>query len=323
MATQDNSNTTRTRQRRAFILSEFYRTRPSLFRKDKSYDFYQPLVRGGEDSVFVTASGYRVRITPPWMGEPPVTGDLIQSKNNLTEGGFTIGALVEKDMDNQNYTEEFDPNVYQADFFPGMADFIDENIVAGDKDEEDRLNASYWNDLGNDVFDDWGYFYLYSSGKYYFPLIAPQNEEDGVITTQTFSAFDRIFTIAHGWTVQGIFKFDISVDDDLPFRFGAYGNMGSDGDQYTENKTHAYSIGDRNLTLHYHLDQEEGDDQEILYTYVIPKQVSENSSQTYDVYYNDDDYMSLVTKEVTRGVILYFAKTNDVKEWVANDLTFA
>lgn len=244
----------------------------------------------------------------------------VQSKDNTTADGFTIGGEVEKDMDNENYTEEFDPYDYQSDFFTGMADFTDENIVAGDKDESDRLNASYWDDLGNDVFDDWGYFYLYDPtlGKYYFPLISPQNQDDGSLTTQTFITFGRTFTIRHGWAVQGIFKFDISVADNLPFRFGAYGNMGSDGDQETQDLSHP--VSGTNFTLWYRRDAEEGDTNEQLYSYFIPKKISENSSQTYEVNYDDDDYMSLRSKEVTRGLLIYFAKSNDVKDWVINDL---
>jgi len=244
----------------------------------------------------------------------------VGSKDNTTAGGFVIGGEVEKDMDNENYTEEFDPYSYQAEFFQDMADFTDENIVAGDKAEEERLIASYWGDLGNDVFDDWGYFYLYdtSSGKYYFPLINPQNQDDGIFTTQIFSAFGRTFTIRHGWAVQGIFKFDISVADNLPFRFGAYGNMGSDGDQETQDLSQP--VSGSNFTLWYRRDAEEGDDNEQLYSYFVPKNVSENTTQTYDVNYDSDDYMSIRSKDITSGLLLYFSKTNDVKNWVINDL---
>lgn len=245
---------------------------------------------------------------------------LIYSKDTVVDGGFTVGNRVNKDMSNIEYTDEYNPNNY-PEFFPDMAPFIDENILVGDKNEEDRLIASYWNDLRNDVFDSWGFFYLYdvNSGKYYFPLIDPQDQDDGVFATQTFNVFGRTFTIKHGWSVYGIFKFDISVADDLPFRFGGYGNMGSDGDEVTENLTQNYSIGGQNLTLYYHDHQEDGDEVEQLYTYWIPKKPSENSAQTYDVYY-DGDNMSMLSKTVTSGLIVYFAKSNDVKDWVINDL---
>lgn len=255
------------------------------------------------------------------MDSLPLPPSRFYSKNNVTDGGFTTGYIVTKDMANGEYTDEFDPNDYYPEFFPNMAPFTNENIVVGDKNEDDRLIASYWDDLGNDVFDDWGFFYLYDvpSGKYYFPLISPQNEDDGIFFTQTFNAFGRTFTITHGWAVQGIFKFDISVADNFPFKFGAYGNMGSDGDEITEELTHNYSINGENFTLYYHHHQEDGDNREQLYSYWIPKKVSENSINTYSVYYNGDD-MSIFSKDVTTGLTVYFAKSYDVKNWVINDI---
>lgn len=254
----------------------------------------------------------------PPVAQTPST--LIYSKNNVTDGGFTVGNSVEKDMDNAEYIYEFNPNNY-PEFFPDMAPFINENIVVGDKNEEDRLIASHWSDLGDDVFDGWGFFYLYdvNSGKYYFPMLDSQNNDDGVFATQIFYVFGRTFTVIHGWSVQGIFKFDISVADDLPFRFGGYGDMGSDGDEFTEDLTQNYSVGGQSLTMYYHRDQEDGNDDEQLYTYWIPKKVSENSSQTYYNYYDGED-MSMLSKNVTVGLIVYFAKSNDVKDWVINDL---
>lgn len=257
---------------------------------------------------------------------PIIPSGYIYSKNNITDGGFTIGNIVDKTigednrgMANAGYSSIVNPNNYPQ-FFPDMAPFIEENIVSGDKGES-TLDASFWHDLGNDIFDSWGFFYLYdvNSGKYYFPLINPQNDVDGAFAIQTFNAFGRTFTIKHGWAVQGIFKFDISVADSLPFRFGAYGNMGSDGNQVTASLTQNYSIGGQNLTLYYHRDAEDGDDEEILYSYWIPKKTTENSSQTYNVYYDDED-MSMLSNTVTNGLIVYFAKTNDVKDWVINDL---
>ncbi len=263
--------------------------------------------------------------------KPPViqTQSYIYSKDNVTDGGFTIGNEVNQIIDeediygmyNANYTYEFDPDDDYPEFFPDMAPFIQENIVAGDKNEEDILNASYWGDLGNDVFDDWGFFYLYdvNLGKYYFPLINPQNQDDGLFFTQTFNTFGRTFTIKHGWAVQGIFKFDISVADSLPFKFGAYGNMGSDGDEFTESLTQNYSINGQNATLYYHHHAEDDNENEQLYSYWIPKKLSDNNEQTYNVYYDSDD-MSIMSKNVTTGLIVYFAKSNDVRDWVINDL---
>ena len=206
-----------------------------------------------------------------------------------------------------------------------MTPLIEENIELGDKIEDDRFIASYWEDLGQDVLDEWGFFYLYdvNSGKYYFPIINPQNQGDGEFNTQIFNVFGRTFTITHGWAVQGIFKFDISVADNLPFRFGGYGDMGwgsSNGsnDSFTQN----YNVGGQNLTLYYNKDYNVDDADEQLYSYWIPKKVSENSTKTYNTYYDGDD-MVMLSKDVTTGIIVYFAKLNDVKDWVINDIGYS
>jgi hypothetical protein len=252
--------------------------------------------------------------------------DGIYQLNSYVNDEIVFGSYIEKDMDNELYTDEFNPYDFQADYFPDMADFIEENIVAGDKEESDRLIASYWDDLGDDIFDDWGYFYLYdvAQGKYYFPLISPQNQDDGIMTTQTFNVFGITFTIIHGFPVQGIFKFEITASDNtFQFKFGAYGNMGSDGDEENSHLTHSYVKNGQNMTLYYSKQQEEGDEDEILYSYFIPKKISENNAITYDLYQepgNDDN--SLMSKIVTGGLSVYFAKTNDTKIWVANDVTF-
>lgn len=244
--------------------------------------------------------------------------EFISSNNNTTYGNLSYNINYEyvKDMYISWYTNEFTPSYY-SNFYPNMAPLIDENIVAGDKLEENRLNACYWSDLGDDVFDGWGYFYLYdvNTGKYYFPLLDPLNQDDGIIATQTFNAFGRTFIIKHGWAVEGVFKFDITVNDNQPFRFGAYGNMGSDGEEDISNLTHTMS----NFTLHYLRQAESGNETEILYSYFIPKKVTQNASQTY-IFNNDGDDCSLISNDITNGLLVYFSKTNDVKEWVMNDL---
>lgn len=245
----------------------------------------------------------------------------ICSKNYTISGDLPVGEPVLKDMSNENYTFQIDPAQY-PEFFPGMAPFTDRNIVAGDKDSGDRLIGSYWNDWGNDIFDEWGWFYLYdvNSGKYYFPLINPQNQSDGVITTQIFNVFGRTFTIKQGYPVEGIFKFDITVNDDLPFRFGAYGNLGSDFYTRARNLTYSYNLNDTNLTLYYEENIDTRRELEKLYSYWIPKKSSQNNMKTYTITYSYSDDMGAVSNSVTNGLIVYLSKTNDVKLWVVNDL---
>jgi hypothetical protein len=73
-------------------------------------------------------------------------------------------------------------------------------------------------------------------------------------------------------------------------------------------------------TLYYRKDAEDGDSFEILYSYFVPKNAAQATSVPYNVYYNNDDKMSMVSKELTTGVTVFFAKTNDVKNWVINEL---
>ena len=121
--------------------------------------------------------------------------------------------------------------------------------------------------------------------------------------------------------MHGIFKFDISVSDELPFRFGAYGNVGSDRYPKTnDNLTHSYTINSANLTLHYHHHAQTGKMTEQLYSYWVPRVSTQNASQTYNVVYENYDDMSMMSKNVTKGLLVYFVKQNDAKEWVANDL---
>jgi hypothetical protein len=291
--------------------------------------FYLGTTRGKGSTLRIYNHCKRITQEPLYcvFGRPLTTSEsselFIFSKNNITSYGFTVGENVIKDMRNVDYRHEFNPETYYPLYFPGMSSLIDENIVAGDKLSGDRLIGSYWRDWGNDVFDDWGFFYIYDveTGKYYFPIISPQNQNNGLFFTQTFNAFGRTFTIKHGYPVQGIFKFDISVNDNKSFRFGCYGNMGSDGDEVNTNLTYPYTIGSTNLTLYYVKQQENGDSSEIIYSYFIPKKVSENNNKTYNLYQEDgNDENSLISREVTNGLIVYFSKTNNVKEWIVNDL---
>ncbi len=247
----------------------------------------------------------------------------LYSKNNTSSDGFPIGAVIDKDMDNYFYAIDMNPVNY-PNYFPGMAAFVPDNIVLGNKPLTNRLVSSYWNDWGDDIFDGWGFFYIYDvlSGQYFLPIISPQNTSDGQLNTQIFEAFGRTFTIKQGYPVQGIFKFDISVNDNKPFIFGCYGNMGYDENHTIDNLTYKYNIDSNDLTLYYIKQGELGDNSEVFYSYFIPQMVPQNNeTQSYQFFKNNgDDNTSLMSKTVTNGLLVYFSKQNDVKLWVVNDL---
>lgn len=274
-------------------------------------------------SMYISSSSAR-RIILDAQSQAAINRFIYSNGYTTNPNDFTIGDIVIKDMTVSNFDYEMTFNSNDP-YFPGMSYPTNINIVQGDKLLDDRLRASAWRDLGSDIFDDWGYFFIYNppTQEYYFPILDPMNQANGVMITQTFTAFGRTFTITHGYPVQGIFKFDISVADGNVFRFGGYGNMGSDNDEIITFLQHKYTIlSNVELSLYYSKQEEMEDDNEILFTYVIPKQATDNCSRTYAINHPlDDDENTLITREITNGVLVYFSKTNDVKNWIIDDIT--
>jgi hypothetical protein len=75
--------------------------------------------------------------------------------------------------------------------------------------------------------------------------------------------------------------------------------------------------------LFYNKNQEDGDPVEILYSYFVPYQVSQNNTPTYSEFLDldRDSFFSIYSVPVTKGITVYFAKSQDVKEWVVHDLS--
>lgn len=160
----------------------------------------------------------------------------IQSLNRTDTGGFTVGTSVTKDM--ATATRSI---AHQGSFYPGTTAAPAEN-------------ASRWSDWGNDIFDQWGFFYIYNpaTDAYYSPIFSNINQADGTLSTETFSNVfgNRTFTITHGYPVQGIYKMDISVADNNTFVYGATGNMGSDGNTNNTDQTTSFTLGGTTRTLY-------------------------------------------------------------------------
>lgn len=240
------------------------------------------------------------------------TGRYIVSKNLLGTQGFTVGAAVSKDMNTGNVSAA----VIGKYIFPGTQ-------------SPPTTSVQFWSDWNGDIFDGWGYFYLYnpSTNTYYTPILSPINQADGVITTQNISAFGRNFTITHGYPAQGIFKYDIRVNDDLEFVFGAFGDMGSDSATQNTNLSSSYSINSEQFTLYYNRNTD-GGAAERFHSYIIPYETEKNKNTRPYVQQSSGpgvnsgirEVLSFYTLPVKGGVTIYFSKTNDVKDWVINDL---
>jgi hypothetical protein len=256
----------------------------------------------------------------------------IRSKNNITQGCFDIGDNLVKDMENRPYnTEPIDSAGLDIPIpFPSGDETVPGNIVQGDKPTDEIYISSYWSDWDGDVLDAWGNFFFFNelSQQYYFPLINPQNQPNGQLFNQTFNVSEwnqQTFSMIQGWPVRGIFKIDISVEDpNFIFRFGTYGNFGSDDNSLNNVLTYPYTLNGNNLTLYYLYHRHATKDTETCYIYFIPKLIAQNNSLTFT---GADDYIAGVDKNfdvsvaLKYGVIFYISRGNDVRDWVINDLT--
>lgn len=240
------------------------------------------------------------------------------SNNYTSSFGFTVGSSIVKDMNLSSGLVSVPTQILGDYIYPGPT-------------IPPTSSLQRWSDWQNDIFDGWGFFYLYdvSSSQYYIPIMNPVNQSDGVIVTQSYSAFgNRTFTIKHGYPVQGVFKFDISVNDDKEFVFGAYGDMGSDSATVNTNLSSSYSIGDENFTLYYNRNLQSGVASEVFYTYVIPYETDKNKSTITFTKNNAGpgvnngalEVYSFYSQTVKSGLLVYFSKTNDVRNWIVNDL---
>lgn len=254
--------------------------------------FNQSFTGGTEAKTWLNDNGY-------WTS----FSNFIISAGQTTTGGFQVGAVIDKDMSGpQSFS-------YSLGQVPGQAV---------------NLNADYWSDWGDDIFDDWGYYYLYDPAQdnYLGLSFNTKNQADGVFSTQVFTLNGRTFTIEQGYPVQGIFKFEIRCSDNLPFVFGEGGNMGSNGNTSNVDNTYNYTLEGTNLTLFYNENFQTNKPAERFFSYFVPFPVDLNFTKTYTDVLVGSDNLFLYSVECTNGLTVYHSKQFDVKEWVVYDLTF-
>ena len=241
------------------------------------------------------------------INRQPVVSTLFLKSNGYTSSfGLTTGSLITKDM-----TINFTNYTWGSGFFPSSS-------------ISPTRTGSAWPDWGNDIFDTgWGYFYFYDPtlSQYYFFTLNTVNQADGVIVSQSNTFGSRTFTIKHGYPIGGIYKFDISVNDNQPFMFGGYGNMGSDSATVNVNKSASFTKGDENFTLYYNHNYQSNILTEAYYSYFIPYEKDKNKSNiTFTKGISGADWLSIYSVSASYGLNVYFSKQNDVKDWVINDL---
>lgn len=233
-----------------------------------------------------------------WTKPVPV----LKSSNVTTAGNYTVGTAVTKDMTSATRST-------------GSAYTPNRQLLSSIR--------SYWQDWGNDIFDGWGFFYLFNNAnsQYINLVLSSVNNPDGQIATQTFTNGGRTFTVKHGFPVQGIYKFDISVNDDLDFQFGMDGGLGSDVNTLNVNYSYDHTDSGESLKLYYNYNVQANLTTEDFYVYVVPYEIEKNKATIpYNNYKYNTDNLAIYTKPVKKGVTVYIAKQNDVKDWIVNDL---
>lgn len=239
-----------------------------------------------------------------YLGDTIVWGlSYITSNNNLGDQGLTVGTVVNKQTaQTQKKT--------LAQYLPGTTDF-------------DAVRK-YWTDWGDDIFDSWGFFYLYDpqQNNYLALNMTDMEQPDGVISEDQFLFNGRTFTVNYGYPAQGIFKIDITVDDrNSDFVFGMDGNLGSDGSTINNILAADYTLNGQDFKLHYNYNYQGTNPTEKFYTYVVPYEPQKNkTTRSYTRYLYSTDNLSIHSVPVKRGVTVYISKQADVKNWVINDL---
>lgn len=240
-----------------------------------------------------------------------IVAAILSSGNQDGTGGLTVGAVISKDMATATVTSS------SLAHYPNIGSVT---LVT--------TTAYRWNDWQGDIFDGWGNFYIYNtdastkngSAEFYFITFTTLNAADGTITTETQTAFGKTFTIKYGYPVQGIFVLDVSTDDGGTFQVGAGGNMGSDSLTISAQETNDYTVGGTSLTLYNLHNRQNNSSTEHFRIYVIPYNINDNQSITYEFNYIGNDNLGIFSKPFTNGAITYYAKTNDVSNWVIADV---
>ena len=246
-------------------------------------------------------------ITKVYLGDNLVWGTkYLTSENKTTAGAFTIGNTVDKTFTTANRKS-------LAAYIPGNFDF--------------EAVRSYWPDWGDDIFDGWGFFYIYDviANNFRAVVLPNMNSADGVQNTATFSLNSVTYTINYGYPVQGIFKIEvISSDRSREFIFGLDGNLGSNSTTINSNLAQDFSIGGQSYKLHYNYNYQGAVPTEKFYTYFVPYELSKNKeTRSFTRYLYNVDNLSIYSAEVRRGITVYIAKQVDVRDWIIDDLQIA
>lgn len=177
----------------------------------------------------------------------------------------------------------------------------------------------YWVDWGGDVFDSLGFFRLRNldTGVEFGIPMPNGNGGDGVLNTESFTAFGVQFEVTYGYAAQGIYRISVKQAGGNPVRyiFKFHGNFGSDGDEHYVETSFDLSASTKLYCLHHY----GGGDQPVRFYFIAGDQAKTVSK--YCTWSNSRDNIYYETYELNSdGFHFYVAKSNDVHEWVMADL---
>jgi len=246
------------------------------------------------------------RYSKAYAGEDLVfnLSDLLVSKDTVVAGGFVTGNPTVKTVDTAV------SRVTNSAYLPGTT-----NLTG---------TRQYWPDWGDDIFDGWGFYYLYNpaTNQYKNVILPNMQQADGLLDNLSLTEFGgRTFNIKYGYPIQGVFRINVVASDALPFVFGFDGGLGSNATTINTNLFQSYSLGGQEFTLHYTYNLQGENPSEDFYVYFVPYRINQNKSELpYTKYIYNTDNFAVHSKEVTYGINIYIAKQNDVKDWIINDL---
>lgn len=242
----------------------------------------------------------------------------VRSSMNSGSAGLTVGASVTHDL---NSTTTILDSAH-GPFDNGVA----------------LSNAYRFTDWGGDIFDGWGYWWVQPETSD-IPIAVPlPNTTATDATNYTKRVWQgtlggTLFEITYGYGAQGIYRIQIVAGDfsssvyngtNVKFRCGTKGNLGSDTatvtNAYYDKMSYNGTVAER-IPIYYDQWKQSGSSTEIHYHYVVPFNCSDSHYRPYATGRQGDN-IYMYTDWLTHGVTLYLSKTNNVINWVENDLNF-
>ena len=283
-------------------------------------------------------SGYTASL---WFKVPKINyvGTSYATGSASLQGGNAVGGLLSKGLTGtQGFTFFNSSNPVTKDMTSGGAQAIPSSSNPSSSSLTPSGTGFFWNDWTNDIFDSWGYWYIYNpaSGNASYIQFGTLNGSDGTVYTETQTHHSKTFTIKHGWVASGIFKLDIECDDPtFQFAIGSYGNMGSDSTTFNEDRQYTASWG----TLNYNFNGDHPTTAtDPIFSFFIPKETvfnegitlsGNNFTSNWTTLVVDNDKMGHFSSTLKLGAILYYVKAGNTSfpqanfsmaEWVANDI---